>query len=229
MYGCAEAHKSALHCNIAELCNFGTFEGVSEALGLRDRKKAATRIALSEAAARLAKGRGIELVTADMIASEAGVSTRTFHNYFSSKEEAVLHHLEASVYEWADWLRERPASEPILDSLEHVVVRAVTDPEHDIEEMQALAELIDASPTLLAKKLEMHLRVTPVLADVIAERTGTDSATDLYPNLLHMVVGAACKASMDLWMSGRASAANPEEVVRAAFDQLRRGLAVPAR
>ncbi|WP_305093533.1 TetR/AcrR family transcriptional regulator [Prescottella sp. R16] len=202
---------------------------MSELLGLRDRKKAATRIALSEAAARLARERGIDAVTADMIAAEAGVSVRTFHNYFSCKEEAVLHHLEASVYEWAEWLRERPETEPILDSLECVVIRAVTDPAHDIEEMQALAELIDASPTLLAKKLEMHVRITPVLADVIAERTGTDGATDLYPNLLHMVVGAACKASLDLWASGRTSAANPEEVVRQAFDQLRHGLVLPVR
>lgn len=199
---------------------------MSEALGLRDRKKVATRIALSEAAARLAKERGIELVTADMIASEAGVSVRTFHNYFSCKEEAVLHHLEAQVLEWADWLRERPADEPILDSLERIVLRALTESEQQLEEMQALADLIDSSPTLLAKKMEMHVRLTPMLDEVIAERTG---ATGLYPNLLQTVVGAACKASLDLWMSGRSEAANPAELVREAFAHLRSGLAVPTR
>ncbi|WP_433609278.1 TetR/AcrR family transcriptional regulator [Prescottella agglutinans] len=199
---------------------------MSEVLGLRDRKKVATRIALSEAAARLAKERGIELVTADMIAAEAGVSTRTFHNYFSCKEEAVLHHLEAQVLEWADWLRERPADEPILDSLEYIVVRATTESEHQLEEMKALADLIDSSPTLLAKKMELHLRLTPMLDEVIAERTG---ASGLYPSLLQVVVGAACKASLDLWMSGRSSAANPEQLVHEAFDHLRSGLAVPPR
>lgn len=199
---------------------------MTEVLGLRDRKKAATRIALSEAAARLAKERGFELVTADMIAAEAGVSTRTFHNYFSCKEEAVLHHLEAQVLEWADWLRERPADEPILDSLEQIVVRALTGSERELDEMQALVELIDSSPALLAKKMEMHVRLTPMLDEVIAERTG---ATGLYPSLLQMVVGAACKASLDLWMSGRSSADNPEQLVREAFDHLRSGLAVPTR
>ncbi|MCL2536226.1 MAG: TetR/AcrR family transcriptional regulator [Nocardiaceae bacterium] len=199
---------------------------MSEALGLRDRKKVATRIALREAAARLAKERGIELVTADMIASEAGVSVRTFHNYFSCKEEAVLHHLEAQVLEWAEWLRERPADEPILDSLEHIVVRALTESEPQLEEMQSLADLVDSSPTLLAKKMEMHVRLTPMLDEVIAERTG---AAGLYPSLLQMVVGAAVKASLDLWMSGRSAAAHPEELVREAFDHLRSGLTVPAR
>lgn len=224
--GCVRFHKSAADCNIAEFCTFGTFEGVSEALGLRDRKKAATRIALSEAAARLAMARGIELVTADMIASEAGVSTRTFHNYFSCKEEAVLHHLEAEILEWAGWLRERPADEPILESLECIVLRALTESDRQLEEMQALADLIDSSPTLLAKKMEMHVRLTPMLDEVIAERTG---ATGLYPSLLQMVVGAAVKASLDLWMSGRSSADNPEQLVREAFTHLRSGLAVPAR
>ncbi len=150
--------------------------------------------------------RGIELVTADMIASEAGVSVRTFHNYFSCKEEAVLHHLEADVLEWADWLRERPGDEPILDSLEHIVRRALLESDHELEKMQALADLIDSSPTLLAKKMEMHVRLTPMLDEVIAERTG---ATGLYPSLLQTVVGAAVKASLDLWMSGRSSAAGP--------------------
>ncbi|GAB2644226.1 TetR family transcriptional regulator [Prescottella soli] len=186
----------------------------------------ATRIALSEAAARLAKERGIELVTADMIAAEAGVSTRTFHNYFSCKEEAVLHHLEAQVLEWADWLRERPADEPILDSLECIVVRATTESEDQLDKMKALADLINSSPTLLAKKMEMHVRLTPMLDEVIAERTG---ASGLYPSLLQMVVGAACQASLDLWMSGRSTAANPEQVVHEAFDHLRSGLAVPPR
>lgn len=195
-------------------------------LGLRDRKKAATRVALSEAAARLAKERGIELVTADMIASEAGVSVRTFHNYFSCKEEAVLHHFEAEVLEWAQWLRERPAAEPILDSLEHIVLRALTEHDAQLEEMQALADLIDSSPTLLAKKMEMHVRLTPMLEEVIAERTG---ASGLYPSLLQMVAGAAVKASLDLWLSGRSEATDAEQLVREAFDHLRSGLAVPTR
>ncbi|RVW01030.1 TetR/AcrR family transcriptional regulator [Rhodococcus spongiicola] len=199
---------------------------MSETPGLRDRKKAATRIALSEAAARLAKERGIESVTADLIASEAGVSTRTFHNYFSSKEEAVLHYLETQVLEWADALRQRPADEPILDSLEHVVLRALTDSEQQLEEIQALADLIESSPTLLAKKVEMHVRLTPMLDEVIAERTG---ASGLYPSLLQMVVGAACRASLELWTSGRSTAANPEQLVHEAFDHLRSGLAVPQR
>ncbi|MFZ2174479.1 MAG: TetR family transcriptional regulator [Rhodococcus sp. (in: high G+C Gram-positive bacteria)] len=196
-------------------------------LGLRDRKKAATRAALSGAAARLARALGIECVTADAIASEAGVSTRTFHNYFSSKEEAVLAQLEESIRDWVELLRARPEDEPIWDSLEHVVVQIVTDPAKPLEETHAIMELVESSPSLLAKKLEVHLRVTRLVGAVIAERTGTNIDTDLYPNLLHMTVGAACTVALDLWMSGKSGASGPEELVRDAFRQLRRGIPQP--
>ncbi|MEV0947248.1 TetR/AcrR family transcriptional regulator [Rhodococcus sp. NPDC049939] len=196
-------------------------------IGLRGRKKAATRAALSGAAARLALVSGIESVTADAIASEVGVSPRTFHNYFSSKEEAVLAHFEESVHDWVSLLRARPADEPIWDSLEHVVVQIVTNHERSLEETAALVELVESSPSLLAKKLEVHLRVTRLIGEVIAERTGTDIDTDLYPNLLYMAVGAAVRASFDLWMGGKSGASGPEELVREAIRQLRQGLPPP--
>lgn len=61
----------------------------SKRVGLRERKRIATRQALSDAALRLAMQRGLENVLIEDIADEAGVSLRTFRNYFSSKYEAI--------------------------------------------------------------------------------------------------------------------------------------------
>ncbi|OLF09757.1 TetR family transcriptional regulator [Actinophytocola xinjiangensis] len=58
--------------------------------GLRERKKQATRVALREAALRLALERGVDNVRVDDIAAAAGVSPRTYNNYFSSREEAIV-------------------------------------------------------------------------------------------------------------------------------------------
>ena len=58
-------------------------------LGLRERKKLGTRWALSDAALELALERGLENVTREDIANRAGVSLRTFNNYFTGKYEAV--------------------------------------------------------------------------------------------------------------------------------------------
>jgi AcrR family transcriptional regulator len=57
---------------------------------LRERKRAECWAALHEAAAEAALEGGIESVTIDAVALSAGVSARTFFNYFPSKEDAVL-------------------------------------------------------------------------------------------------------------------------------------------
>jgi len=56
---------------------------------LRERKKEATRQALQVAALRLALDRGPENVRVDDIAEAAGVSPRTYNNYFSSREQVT--------------------------------------------------------------------------------------------------------------------------------------------
>lgn len=58
--------------------------------GLRERRKVETWTALHEAAASLAQQRGLEQATVEAITDSAGVSARTFFNYFPSKEDAVL-------------------------------------------------------------------------------------------------------------------------------------------
>jgi len=60
------------------------------ALPLRERKKAETWAALHEAAASLALEHGVDQTTVEAIASSAGVSPRTFFNYFEVKEDAIL-------------------------------------------------------------------------------------------------------------------------------------------
>jgi AcrR family transcriptional regulator len=58
--------------------------------GLRERKRAETRDRLETAAVTLVLRDGLEHATLDAICESADVSTRTFFNYFDSKEDAVL-------------------------------------------------------------------------------------------------------------------------------------------
>ena len=65
-------------------------EGAEASDGLRERKKAQTRRAIHEAAYRLVDEHGLEGTTIDQICQEADVSSRTFFNYFPSKNAAAL-------------------------------------------------------------------------------------------------------------------------------------------
>src|SRR4249919_1635786 len=108
---------------LARLCIFCYRNVMNEPTGLRERKKAETRTAIGQAALRLALKRGLEAVTADDIAAAANVSVRTFHNYFGTKEDALVAAWRSEFQVHVDALRDRPAGEPILASLEHVFAR----------------------------------------------------------------------------------------------------------
>lgn len=60
---------------------------MTETPGLREEKKSQTRRAIADAALRLASEHGYPNVTVAQIAAAAGVSRRTFSNYFPSKAE----------------------------------------------------------------------------------------------------------------------------------------------
>lgn len=201
-----------------------TVEDVTTSPGLRDRKKAATRAALVAAAADLAREKGLDGVTADAIAARAGVSTRTFHNYFAGKEEAVLAHLEGLVHAWVGRLHARPAGEPVWESMEAVAREIVSDPGGDFVELCTTMELLEQSPALLARRVEMEVRASQLLVEAIAERTGTDPRVDLYPSLVRYAAVSAMKSAVELWLAGTSGATSPEELVLAAFEQLRQGL-----
>ena len=81
-------------------------------LGLRERKKLATREAISGAAFHLAVQRGLENVTVEDIAAAANVSTRTFNNYFSSKLEAISSRGADRAVRIGAAVCERPATSP---------------------------------------------------------------------------------------------------------------------
>lgn len=59
-------------------------------VGLRDRKRAQTRARIEAAAIELVLRDGIDAATVDAISERADISSRTFFNYFESKDAAIL-------------------------------------------------------------------------------------------------------------------------------------------
>ncbi|AVZ40720.1 TetR/AcrR family transcriptional regulator [Dietzia sp. DQ12-76] len=87
---------------------------------LRARKKADTLTRLSVAAVELLVAEGLDGATVSAIAERAGVSTRTFHNYFAHREDAFLHFLREQVAEWVRRVDGAPAGMSPLDVLRSI-------------------------------------------------------------------------------------------------------------
>ncbi|MCO4239101.1 TetR/AcrR family transcriptional regulator [Pseudarthrobacter sp. MDT3-28] len=60
--------------------------------GLRERKRQQTRQAVTAAARSLTAAKGLNGFTVEEVCEEAGISRRTFFNYFPTKEDAILGH-----------------------------------------------------------------------------------------------------------------------------------------
>ncbi|MEV4990473.1 TetR/AcrR family transcriptional regulator [Pseudarthrobacter sp. LMD1-1-1.1] len=64
---------------------------------LRERKRAATRSAITSAARTLTAERGLNGYTVEEVCEAAGISRRTFFNYFPTKEDAIIGHADDDI------------------------------------------------------------------------------------------------------------------------------------
>jgi AcrR family transcriptional regulator len=171
-------------------------------LGLRERKKLDTRRALSDAALQLAFERGLENVTRDDIADRAGVSLRTFNNYFTGKYEALAYRQTERIRRSLAALRERPIDEPLWAAITAAVLEPLVSEGGD-EMVPTRKQLAEVRKLVMAPETRAAIS-KEVFADwveVIAERTGTDPVRDLYPRLVAAVVRAVVEAAMDAYVA----------------------------
>jgi AcrR family transcriptional regulator len=193
---------------------------------LRERKKLATRSALSEAALRLTVERGLDRVRVEDIAAEAGVSPRTFNNYFSSKEAAIVGSGMDRAASMRAALRAQPAGEPLWQAVSHTVINMFPGDEEPDRAWVARVQLIKATPALMAERQKSDAALERALAEVIAERTGTGSERDLYPRLAAAAIVATVRAALDYWLDAPA-ATTLRSTVTMALQQVAAGLLEP--
>jgi len=99
-------------------------------LSLREQKKEETRRALSRAAAELLLTEGTENMTVAATAEKAGVSTRTFHNYFPRREDALLLFIEDTLDDWCRQVEDAPEDEHPLDTMHRLIGDRLSDGTH---------------------------------------------------------------------------------------------------
>jgi AcrR family transcriptional regulator len=169
--------------------------------GLRERKKVATRKALGLAAMRLAIDRGLENVLVEDIAEAAGVSTRTFNNYFSSKYEAICALAFDRAMQIGTALLERPADEPLWDAIVAAVMAEYGGADRALgKEWMAGIRMVTGTPALHGEYLKVQAMTQHSLAGAIAVRASLGPGASMFPRILAAAVTAAVQAALDSWL-----------------------------
>jgi AcrR family transcriptional regulator len=169
--------------------------------GLRERKKLATRQALSTAAMRLAVERGLEKVVVEDIAAAAGVSARTFNNYFTSKYDAICSRTLDQADKVGTALRARPPREPLMEAIANAVLQAYAPAEAPpSRDWMAGFRMVIESRALQGEYLRAQYAAQRAIAEAIAERVGTSAGDDMFPSVLAGAVTAATNAAFSRWI-----------------------------
>jgi AcrR family transcriptional regulator len=163
--------------------------------GLRERKKIKTREAIRTATYALIREQGYDATTIEQIADRAEVSPSTVFRYFPTKEDIVL----TDEYDplMLEELRARPAGEPWMDSVRHVM-RLATNAlmAEDPEVVRMRAHLAVQVPAVRSRMVESMSETGRLLRAALADRFG------LAPDSLEVrvyamsIVGGLMEANM---------------------------------
>ncbi|HUR52203.1 MAG TPA: TetR family transcriptional regulator [Mycobacteriales bacterium] len=170
--------------------------------GLRERKKQETRQALRSAALHLTAERGLENVTVEGIAAAADVSTRTFFNYFPSKEQALIGSDPELMAHVAALLADRPVDEAPLYSLEALLEEFAARLVDARDEYVLRRKVIADNPALSSGHVAAFVDFERVLAETIRKRQRPGADADVA--LVVAAAVAAMRVSVDQWVDDEA-------------------------
>lgn len=164
--------------------------------GLRERKKDDTRRALIEMGYRLTLDRGFDGFTVAELTDAAGVSRRTFSNYFTSKAECVL--------AWGDILGEQAIAELAAadqDEPLHLMIRRLlrmVTAEAD-GEWGDFVQIVHSNPELRAEAAVADQRMATAIGAAVALRLGI-AREDVVAQALGLFAMTACRVVLEQWL-----------------------------
>ena len=191
--------------------------------GLRDSKKAATRLMISNVATELFVERGFENVSIDEIAIAAGVSRKTVFNYFPRKEDLVFDRED----EARELVRQAIAArgkQPPVPAFE-ALIRVLVDEQHPMfrinrRPIQFWSAVAD-SPSLTIRARELQGTLADDLAAMLADAVGRPHADPEARLAASMLMGTLVVAYGEALRAFRAKRKHRE----AFTDVIRRGFA----
>lgn len=195
--------------------------------GLREAKKEQTRSALSSATLELVSTRGYEATTVDAIAHTAGVSVRTFHNYFPGKAAALTHLAADLITEYHEELRSRPDTDSCADALRDAWRSMLDRHRGNIAALSALVDAVESNPDLRRYLQDNHPEVVASGVAEISRRLGVDPAASVVPHVVSEITFTLAVTVIRLHSDPAFSARDQDRLLDEAFSALPLLVATP--
>ena len=186
----------------------------------RERNKRATRRALRTATLEFGLDRGLAEVTIDEIAERAGVSPRTFFNYFDTKEDAALIELFMVTDEDLSVFASSGKAAGAWADLGRMFVADVKRAERDGPDLACYMRLHAAHPVLRARQLGHFSLFLGKLDAAVAARLGGDPQARMRAEVMAGSCITAVRVGLNRWAAQGwpDSAASPVTEAFAQFD-----------
>ena len=199
--------------------------------GLRETKKARTRLAISDIATELFADRGFEHVTVAEIAAAADVSVKTVFNYFPAKEDLFFDRAGELISVLTMTALERPVDMTIAEAFRQLLAdnripfpgsgwKALNDPVV-YEQQRRFIATEQASPALRARRLEIadawHTPLTAAIATPLGLRA-PDPRAAIYAAMILALMAQRHRVLSDAFLEHR-SARTVERHVRATVNE----------
>ncbi|MDR6277917.1 TetR/AcrR family transcriptional regulator [Corynebacterium suicordis] len=198
---------------------------LTQPVSLRDRKKAETRDRLARASVELLLDFGVEQTTVSEIAARAGVSTRTFHNYFAHRDDAFLHYIEDFFTQLGDEIKNYENPAPVVEMLKNILWSFIESPAEGLDSArQIIAVAEQLSLSLPQAEKNRTNEIFDELSDTLFQKT--DGALSRYQSHLavHFVLAAATTAIEAHITQSITGGRDLKSLFDEAFDLLHRGL-----
>ena len=195
--------------------------------GRRSRRTRETRERIVDSALDLAAEDPTARLTAERIADRAGVSRRTFFNYFPSVEAAFFAPVQLLLHAAVEQLEQVPADVPLLETLARAMTGAAE--QEPLDRLGRCADLGPRLPQLRGSDLEQWEAADAVLTEAFEDRY--PRLTSFEARCLAGAVIGTCRAALFEWQHGPersrgdVSAAALHDLIQTALTRVATGFA----
>jgi AcrR family transcriptional regulator len=127
------------------------------------------------------------------------VSTRTFFNYFDTKEDAALIELPGINEQELEHLAGSSSDEGLWAELGRLFAAAAERTVHEVTELPRLLRLQNSNPTLAARQLGRFVRFEAMLAEAVAARLDDAPSARMQAELIAGAAMTAGRVGVHRW------------------------------